>query len=207
MKIRILFILVTVLFVTSFLCAGSAETELTFQGIPWYSSPNDVIKLLVNAGFTDGNQYPALQDSQNNGDPFFSHIGAYAKDKKVPYRYVFKEKDTCATNLTNQTYWSPDSTIAKQTIRNISFMYVSDQGGQRLVEVCVWFDKDADYDMAAVYDALVTAYGEPCAARNGKEYVWLGENSSIAILYNNDVVFALLDGLSLRPAEMKDTGF
>lgn len=191
----------------------SESKELTFQGVPWGSSPNDAIKSLTDAGFVEKGRTPEMQETQKDGSSFFSHIGGYKKDKNTPYRYVYKPKDSCAVNLKNQTLWSNRlcTTIAKQDIRNVSLMYVQAPDGPQLTEVCIWFDdKDSVYSIDAVYDALVTAYGKPDASRKGKEYVWLGANNTVCILYNNDVVFASLDGLAKTgtfTAEMKDTGF
>ena len=196
-------------------CTGLADSgkELVFQGVPWCSSPNDTFKSLTDAGFAENGWYPELQKAQKDNSPFFSHIGGYKKDKNAPFRYVYKSKDSCALNLLNQTLWSDRlcTTIAKQSIRNVSLMYVQDPAGPQLAEVCVWFDdKDSEYNMEAVYEALVTAYGKPDANRKGKEYVWIGANNTVCVLYNNDVVFASLDTLAKTgnmTAEMKDTGF
>ena len=184
--------------------------ELTFQGVPWLSNKTEAIKHLKDAGFISGSE-PELQEHNKKGEVFYSHVGVYKKDKKVPYRYVFKEADACATCLLNQTIWADNipTTIAKQTIRNVSLLYSAGVDSPQLVEVCIWFDnQDADYDMKAVYAALEAAYGKPKASRKDKEFIWLGDKNTIVILYNNDVVFATLDGLAPKTAETKkDTGF
>ena len=199
--------------VMCFVCLAEDASEYTFQGVPWYASPNDVITKLLDAGFVDLNKFPSLQEAQNDGSPYFSHIGEYKKDKKVPYRFVYKKKDTVAINLLCQTVWSDQLcvTIAKQEIRNISFLYTPDSDCPRLVEVCIWFDDtDSDYDMEAVYSSLADAYGTPSSCRKN-EFVWLGENNTIIVMYKNDVVFASLDGLTnsvtTMPEEKKDSGF
>lgn len=204
--------LVIVLVIVFTMTSVMAENELTFQGVPWFSSPDETIKHLTGSQFIANGQSPALQTAKKDGTDFFSHIGVYKKDKKVPYRYVFKKEDAFANNLLNQTVWDNGlcATIAKQTIKNVSFFYTATDNPQ-LIEVCIWFDKDAGYELKAVYDALVSAYGKPNASRYDKEYIWLGANNTIVILYNNDVVFATLDGLSFagntEPVKMKDTGF
>ena len=188
-----------------------AEAELTFQGVQWYSSPEETIKHLNEVQFTNSGQVPDLQTQNSKGNPFFSHIGGYKKDKKIPYRFVFNEEDACMTSLLCATLWDNRlcKTIAKQSIKNVSLYYNSADSPQ-LIEVCIWFDQDAGYDANAVYEALVTAYGKPAATRKYKkttEHVWTGGKNTIVIMYNNDVVFATLDGLTAKPAEMTDTGF
>ena len=211
-KLLAVLTLIVLLFSCTVVYADGTK-QLTFQGVPWYSTPDEAIKFLKNSGFVDnGASVPSVQVTAKDGSSFYSHIGTYKKDKKVPYTYNYKVNSALADGLQSQTLWSDKlcKTIAKQTIKNVSLLYTSDTKNPQLVEVCIWFDKDDGYDIKAVYDALVSAFGKPNASRKSKEYVWLGDNNTIAVLYNNDVVFATLDGLTsigTAPADIEDTGF
>ena len=210
-KLLALLTLIVLLFSCTVVYADGTK-ELTFQGVHWFTSPDEAIKSLKSSGFVDSGATVSVQATAKDGSAFYSHIQAYKKDKKVPYSYNYKVNSALADGLQSQTLWSDKlcKTIAKQTIKNVSLLYTADTKNPQLVEVCIWFDKDDGYDMKAVYDALVSAFGKPNASRKSKEYVWLGNNNTIAVLYNNDVVFATLDGLTSigsAPADIEDTGF
>lgn len=203
---RKLIVFITTLVMICCLCISAVYAdELTFQGIPWYSSPDETVKCLTDIGIVNANEYIFPVKEYTDKDSLSaSHIGAYKKDKKIPYCYTFKKESSITNKLLEQ--WISNGkigkTIASQEVKSLTLMYTPDD--QCLVEICIWFNGDS-YDIKAVYNALVSVYGKPNANRKDKEYVWIGDNNTIVILYKNDVVFATIDGLN--EAEAVDLGF
>ena len=101
------------------------------------------------------------------------------------------------------------------TTNSLIAYYTAEPDNPQLVEINMLLrdPESRDYDKKVIYDALVSAYGKPKASRSGKEYIWLGENNTIAILNRNNVVFATLSGLEyaesveLNLEVAEDTGF
>ena len=207
-----------VLIAITFMCIYSVAEEakeITFQGVPWFSSPDEVTKLLGESGFTSGRAFD-IQKLKNKDSLSNSNIASYKKDKKVPYTYSNSTKDKkLSTKLLDQWQNHVEKTLAKHKVHFLTAYYTAEPNNPQLVEFEMTLrDPDGgDYDKKVIYDALVSAYGKPKASRSGKEYIWLGENNTIAILNKNHVVFATLSGLEYAEAielnleVAEDTGF
>ncbi len=180
--------------------------EIRFQGIPWYSSPDEVTKLLGESGFTSGKAFK-LRELRDKESLSLSHIAKYSKDTKVPYMYsIWITDEQLSTKLLRQWQNNVEKTIAKHEVYYLDAFYTAEPGNPRLVEISMTLrTPDGSYDQKAIYNTLEKAFGKPKASRKGYEYIWLGENNTIAILNRNQVVFATLDGLEF--AETVDLGF
>ena len=196
-------------------CALAKDTkEITFQGVPWFSSPSDVNKVLGESGFTNGKAF-RVRTLKDKSSLLKSHIAKYSKDKKVPYKFSDSKKDTTiTTKLLKQWQNNVKKTIAKQQVERFYAYYTAEPDNPRLVEFLITLSKnDGKYDQKAIYNALKKAFGKPTTVRDGKEYIWLGKNNTIAILKQTNVVFATLDGLEYAETieldfdEPEDTGF
>ena len=207
-------VLLTITFMCVYAIAEEAK-EITFQGVPWFSSPKEVTKLLGKSGFTNGKSFNVtkLKDAESLSK---SRIAYYDEDKEVPYKYARNSEDVrLTTKLLSQWQNNVKKTIAKHEIDFLNAFYTADSKKPQLVEfeMTLRSPDNGDYDQNAIYDALVSAFGEPKANRKGQEFVWLGENDTIAILNRNYIVFATLSGLEyaqtieLNIKVAEDTGF
>ena len=210
---------VLLMIVFCFACAVSPAEEfgeLTFQGIPWFSSPEEAVLHLFETGFMNseltGNKITELYQIQ----PVLSgsFIGADPADENVPYTFQ-SGKITPVTSKLQRLKIPPAKlaqTIAGQTPSWLHLDFTAEPEKPRLVECCFSF-KSGDYDEKAVYDALVQAYGEPDAVKDRNRIsIWLGDNNTIIVFRKKDLIFASLDGLTLAEnvglsgKETADTG-
>ena len=201
----------------SIVCVSAAEhQELTFQNIPWYSSPEESCQFLIDLGFIDSMPSKTKIEKINNAEGTLrdSHI-ARDKSKAVPYTI----KSGKATPLTEKLQLLTFSghmiqkTIAQQELSWIHFLYTLEPQNPQLVECYIDF-KAKKFDQKAVYNALVEKYGKPSETKDKKKvHVWLGDNNTIIVMRDRIVAFATIDGLtladsfSLPKTEKDDTGF
>lgn len=206
-----------VLIVISIMCTFSfadEAKEITFQGVPWFSSPDEVTQLLGESGFTNGKSF-SITKLKNEESLSDSNIALYSKDKKVPYKYANSKDKKLSTKLLDQWQNHVEKTLAKHKVSFLNAYYTAEPNNPQLVEfeMTLRNPDGGGYDKKVIYNALESAFGKPKASRSGKEYVWLGENNTIVILNRNHIVFATLSGLeyaetielNLKTAE--DTGF
>lgn len=213
MKRSVFFLTVLAILILCVSVIAEETKEITFQDIPWFSSPEEVNKLLKDSGFTDGKVM--ITDKIEDKEFSHSNIAKYNADTKTPYKYSNNTKDERITYKLI-SHWHPrtQKTIAKQKVDFLYAYYTADPENPQLVEISMYLkNPNGDYELKPVYDALETAFGKPVTNRNGKEYIWLGANNTIVILNNRSVVFASLDGLEYAETidvdieEPEDTGF
>ena len=209
---------IIVMIVITLLCVyalAEGAKEITFQGVPWFSSPKEVTKLLGKSGFTNGKSFNVkkLTDSKSLSR---SNIAYYNEDEEVPYKYSRSSEDvSLTTKLLSQWQNNVKKTIAQHEVHFLNAYYTAETKKPQLVEfeMTLRDPEGGHFDEDAIYSALESAFGEPKVRRNGKEYIWLGENNTIAILNRSHVVFATLSGLEyaesieLNLKTVEDTGF
>lgn len=203
---RVVSVILFISLMMTLACAFADGTkEITFQGIPWFSSPEEVTGLLGESGFIDRKPF-GVRKANDRDSLFNSNIAKYSKDKKTPYKYVTLVKDEkITTKLLRQWISQVEKTIAKQTVSFMFAYYTAEPDNPQLVEIAISLKSpDGGSDPKSIYDALEKALGKPKSKRKN-EYVWLGDNNTIAILNRNNVVFATLTGLEY--AETIDLGF
>lgn len=205
--------------------------EITFQGIPWFSSPQEVSALLYESGFTGFEFGDIAKDIftasarenklKRRGNPYaVSLVGYDASNKNCPYTYA-SEKNLPITSKLREMHFSQSykflKTIAKQRVTSMRLYFTPDADNPQLVQCAVYFASDKGYK-DAIINALKEAFGKPVSEKN-KCYIWMGENDTIAMFYpkNKCVIFATIDGLELAEtydveipeasSEPEDTGF
>ena len=219
------------LFLFCFPCVASQaeeeKKELTFQDVPWLSSPEEVNSILTKSGFISKAFKPQNigHEMQAGGNYYrFSMFGYDADDPECPYTRSSEENPPLTKKL--QRAWLVNNlpkTIAKQKIKSLSLFFTPDPKDRKLVECLLIFSARKKDDQNAILSALEDAYGDPTAVKTIKKkkniYIWLGANNTI-VMYTHDresyVCFATLDGLALAEShdivipeseEPEDTGF
>lgn len=211
------FLLFLFIFICSISLANEPE-ELIFQDIPWFSSPNEAIEILLQKGFLDENDNSVKRMIENPDKVHFSDTSSYLEsnnDKKFPYAYNSNRYNALSNNL-KRIRLRADAiikTIAKQEIHSITLQFWDDQGVLKLTECALDFNTD-DTNAKSIYDALVKAYGKPKANKNkAQKAIWYGSNNTIILKSYSNVIYATLDGIKLSiestPAEpeKEDSGF
>ena len=201
MKRTIAALLMIVLCFTYAFSLSEASDELTFQGIPWFSSPEEAALHLFETGFISseltGNKITELYKIQSTLSDSF--IGTDPADETVPYTFQ-SGKITPVTSRLQRLKISPAmlaETIAGQTSSWLHLDFTAEPDKPQLVECCFSFKSDG-YDEKAVYDTLVQTYGEPDAVKDKNRIsIWLGDNNTIILFRKKEIVFASLDGLAL----------
>lgn len=199
--------------------AEKVSEGITFRGIPWYSTPEEVFQVLIDSGFVDAritsskdwkSKLESLYDTSNaSGKSEFyyddnSEVGysifctgiSAPKEGKVPDRRV-------STKL-KKLWISKDfilKTIAKVNISRIELMFSIASGIPQLVEIDIRFLSGGSKTKDALVDALQSAYGQPVVCKKAQagfgSYAWPGSNSTVVIHYYYYVSFSIMDGLIL----------
>ena len=201
MKKAIAALLMIVLCLTFAASLSEASDELTFQGIPWLSSPEEAVLHLFETGFISseltGNKITELYEIQSVLSASF--IGTDPADENVPYTFQSGKIAPVTSRL--QRLKIPAAmlaeTIAGQTPSWLHLDFTAEPEKPQLVECCFSF-KSNDYDEKAVYDALVLSYGEPAVMKDKNRIsIWLGDHNTIIIFRKKEIIYASLDGLAL----------
>lgn len=190
--------------------------ELSFQGIPWFSSPNDAVEALIDLGFIDKKS----SHSKIN-------IGAMTKEDRLGSCIYISETDPTTVSLMpfpdsiraasvgticEHKIRKSNKTIAGQDISSIELKFTRDQKDPKLVECFIIFNFGKKENSKLIDDALITRYGDPDFIENG-ESVWFGAQNTVIIHNEAMLVFATLDGLELANSfaveeeQKEDTGF
>lgn len=201
MKKAIAALLMIVLCLTYAVSLSEASNELTFQEIPWFSSPEETVLHLFKTGFISseltGNKIAELHTIQSVLSGSF--IGIDPADENVPYTFQ-SGKIAPVTSRLQRLKISPAmlaETIAGQTPSWLHLDFTAEPEKPQLVECCFSFKSDG-YDEKAVYDALVQTHGEPDVIKDKNRIsIWLGDNNTIILFRKKDIIYASLDGLAL----------
>ena len=213
-KIALLFCL----FVFCFCCTLSlAEepAELTCMDIPWFSTPKEASAILVKAemiakgvafGEKDVNSFPTLQDMKEKYGIVCvpSSIATDPKDQECPYIHIGQESrkypPLSRKLATIRLIKGIKGKYANNRIAGLALNFTSDDENRQLVECVISMSGGADTE--EVLAALKKSYGEPTAEK-GKQYIWLGANSTIMIYdmratyHQSHIAFTTIDGLNL----------
>lgn len=168
---------------------------ITFQKIPWNSSPEETVQILIESGIIEDNNQIRRRIIGLNSNPYSSLEESwfyYGSSKKEPYTYKHKKNDkTLSDKLKvlsiDRSYIQ--KTIGKQEIEKLSFKYSLESGSPQLVELSILFKKqEANQDSEALLSVLKSSYGEPSITekkKDGRNYhIWYGEYDTIVALYN-----------------------
>ena len=201
------------LFVFCFSCAVSlAEepVEITYQDIPWFSSPEEASSILIKEGFLtqsmafgEKNINNLLQAKiEKYGFAWVpSNIGVNTDDPECPYSYCDSKRYTPITKKLSQIWVAAGikGKIADKRISAMGFYFTMDEKNRQLVEILIGCRQASQDD---ILKTLEEAYGKATAERNNREYVWLGANNTIIIYHvkKSCIVFATLDGLNQADA-------
>ncbi len=193
---------------------GDEEPEgITFQGIPWCSSPEKGIQCLIDSGFIDegSNSWNSRIQSLYKPESSFSDSSIYY-DENSSFGYsIFcnriKSKNRIpvpdkrvSTKLRKLEIQGKNilKTIAKQEIAVIDLMFSVETGTLQLVEVAVHFNSGKNVKKE-LDSALQTAYGKPVTAKKAQAghgaTAWLGDENTFVIHYEGYVVFAKMNKL------------
>lgn len=209
--------------------AEETRKEITFQQIPWFSSPKDTIQALSDSGMINTGIIPCIEwfDREikkfNNGEGhlYKSSFEYDDENPSAPYTTISYRAEHPYLSRKLQLLMISSAhikkTIADQLIQSIDLYFTCEKGNPRFVECDIYF-RDEQFDKDAVYAALVSAFGEPIATKyDGLMSIWMGENNTICIHSTISVCFASLDGLAQAESviieteepvvENHDTGF
>ncbi len=227
-RIIVVFLLLAVCF--SVIAAHAVDTkELTCQGVPWFSTPEEASDILHESGFIskafdekDINKGTGTRNwIKKTGNPYLSSsIAADTGDKECPYTYVSESHPTLTRKLQAIEIRKLPKTIAKAKVSSFYLNFTADEGDRKLVECKLTFQRNKDYSWENIYNALKQAFGKETIVKDKYFYIWYGENNTIVIfnLSQSNVTFATIDGLKLaetvdvelpesKDAEPEDTGF
>lgn len=186
--------------------ASSADKtkELTFQGIPWYSSPKKTYDLLWSKGFlAHSDVINVIVESKilllNAGESYKAESNIFHTEYYSDFPYTTSidwHSGTIANNLQSADIYDCylEKTIAKQQLSGITIYFTSKIKKPQLIECDVGFA--SGYDEPAILKALISAYGKPNITRNEiGESIWVGDKNTVIFYCAGRVVFATLDGL------------
>ena len=184
---KVLAFLLAVLMLASIGCAWAEETaeepaEITFQGIPWGSSADDVRELMDKLGVPGW----SVNHTKGNGSAGFGR------------EYVLAENGTNIewnkTSTDSQTYVArqigysmPGMTVAGYEADTIYFNFAIN--GEVAELVSVTFTSVKNYDSETAWNDLVNKLtqvygaGELLEGASGTEYVTVGGNNTAVTLY------------------------
>ena len=183
---------------------------IAFQRIPWNSTPEETVQILIDSGFIESsniirskvtglyhNPYSSLEESW-----FF-----YGSSKKEPYTYKHTKNDkTLSDKLKVFSIEGSNvlKTIGKQEIKELLFKFSLASGSPQLVELSITFNKESTQNSDALLSVLKSSFGEPSLTEKTKggqkHYIWYGEYNTIVALdvgTHSSVYFASIDGLIL----------
>lgn len=217
MKKAIAILLLIVLCLTYAVSLSETSDELTFQEIPWFSSPEETASHLFETGFISGelkgNKIAELYKVQSVLSSSF--IGIDPADENVPYTFQ-SGRISPVTSRLQRLKIAPAmlaETIAGQTPSWLHLDFTAEPEKPQLVECCFSFKSDG-YDEKAVYNALVQAHGEPDVVKDKNRIsIWLGDKNTLILFRKKEIIYASLDGLALADTaglpveETADAGF
>ncbi len=193
---------------------GDEEPEgITFQGIPWCTSPEKAIQYLIDSGFIDegSNRWSSKIQSLYKPESSFSDSSVFYDENSTFGYSIFCNRinsknrvpvpdKRVSTKLRKLEIQEKNilKTIAKQEITAIDLMFSVESGTLQLVEVAVHF-KYSKNVKKELDSALQTAYGKPITAKKAQaghgSTAWPGDANTLVIHYDDYVVFAKMNKL------------
>ena len=164
--------------------SASAESEITFQNIPWLTSETETVKQLFNLGIVREQELNEELAREGCEYIIFDEAGIYR-----PYT-IRDYEEVCFAVLP-----SPRGRIAGYPIKQIKLTFAYD-GDYKLISVSVDMI-GADYD--ELKEKLVRVYGDGQYSRTNEgieSLMWKGDNNSGVLLYTESegLEFTLIYG-------------
>ncbi len=211
MKKIAVFLLILVIFLPIVVVHADSTKELTCQGIPWFSTPEEASSILFNAGFISkefgendinkGTQTRLF--IKKKGYPYlYSSVGTDPEDKDYPYTYISEKNPTLTRKLQAVEIRKLPKTIAGAKVSSFYLYFTPEAEDRQLVECKITFKDDKSYDRDKIIEALETAYGKRTTVKIKYVHLWVGVNNTIVIFNSKlkNVTFATIDGLNLAEA-------
>ena len=208
-------VLLAIMLTLVLMCSALAyDEEITFQGIPWESSDEEAVRLLIENGVISSDSDANSKPLQKGG----SYL--YLWDKDIPALGANVTQDgTDYTDVISHRYFkSSEKRIGGYEINKLNMTYATNgtDGGKL---ICVYFTPKAEVAMDAYNDLcekLTSVYGAGVpyvgSAGGGHYYIsyWMGGNNTAIYIayYDNDntvhVYYGTCNSFELLNEALKD---
>jgi len=146
------------------------DEEITWQGLPWESSAEEVVQFLLDNEIISAESEFRLFDS---GIEYFSFITNKGKESKFKKDYTREEW----LNATIGSYIDPESMqIGGYNVRQVFFHFVRDGESEKLISIVIQFDSNS-FDKKDMKNKINSVYGKK----------WIGANNTAVLLVEQGI--------------------
>ena len=175
------------------------DEEITWQGIPWGSSVDDVKSLLIEKGFVNDETEIKLDNGYNQIFPMDANggeIGFETIDSTMPYAVTISLDQ-------------PNITVSGYEVMRICFIFAKTGEDSQLITIGIAFSEKGIYK--ELQKKFASAYGKGKTKKGvfGTEFTTvIGDNNTAvsllkaSISFNETLLYGKLDGIELLQSNL-----